>query len=160
MGAASPPDDVVRLEDVPVRLFLESQNHQRDLILELQLIQIGDRFDLATTEVSHRLARLIAGILSRYQRGRSVTREQALAALDRGEELVTLEVPVRPGIAEAMREWLQLLEEGRKPVPVRRAPSPRGCPELRELRRWYVQCRPPLHRAPVTVTVTAARRAR
>ncbi|MBW3557636.1 MAG: hypothetical protein KY454_11955 [Actinobacteria bacterium] len=130
---------VLRLEAVPAALFLESQDHQHDLIRELQLIDIGDRFDLGTAEVSHRLARLIGDILTRYAPVRSATRLQAIAAVDRGEELVTLEVPIRPGMAEALTVWLRLLEEAddlcRKGELLLLATRP----EVRDLRRWYVQ---------------------
>lgn len=129
----------IRLEDVPVRDFLESQDHQHDLIRELQLIQIGDEVDPMSAEVPRRVARLINTILVRYQSVRSTTREQALAALDRGEERVTLDVPVQPGMAEALREWLRLLEEA-DDLCRDGAILLLACrPEVRELRRWYVR---------------------
>lgn len=128
----------LRLDNVPVRLFLESQDHQDDLVRELKLIEIGDHFDGPTTEVSHRLARLIGDILSRYQPVRSVTREQALAALDRGDEVVTLEVPVYPGMADALRQWLRLLEEADAVCRHGELLLLATRPEVRDLRRWYV----------------------
>jgi hypothetical protein len=120
-------------------VFLESQDHQQDLIRELQLIDIGGRIDHTTATVSQRLAALIAEILSSYQDVRTVTRDQALAALGSGEQLVTLRVPVQPGMAEALRRWLRLLEEAdelcRHGELLLVAPSP----EVRRLRRWYVE---------------------
>lgn len=130
---------VVVLERVPVRLFLESQDHQHDLIRELKLIEIGDRFDVATTEVSQRLAGLIADILSRYEPVRTATREQALAALDRGDEHVTLEVPVYPGMTEALRRWLALLDEADHLCRHGELLLLATRDEVRELRRWYVE---------------------
>lgn len=129
----------LRLEGVPVRLFLESQDHQHDLIRELQLVQIGDRFDPAAAEVSHRLVRLIGDILTRYASVRSATRLQAIAALDRGEEMVTMEVPIRPGMAEALRTWLRLLEEADELCRNGELLLVASRPEIRELRRWYVE---------------------
>ena len=137
-GKAPPATDVVRLEGVPARLFLQSQDHQHDLIRELQLIELGDRFDLATSEVSRDLARLIAEILSRYGDVRSVTRDQALAALDRGDDLVTLEVPVRPGMADALRAWLGLLEQADRLCSGGELLLLASSPEVRALRAWYV----------------------
>lgn len=131
--------DVVRLHDVPARVFLESQDHQHELIRELQLADIGSSADHGTERISQRLARLISGVLSDYQVVRSATRDQALAALDRGEHVVTLHVPVVPGMADALRRWLQLLEEAddlcRKGELLLLAPSP----EVRRLRTWYVE---------------------
>ncbi len=130
---------VVRLEGVPVELFIESQDHQHDLIRELQLIQMGDRFDLGTAEVSHRLARLIGDILTRYSAVRSVTRLQALAGVDRGEERVTLDVPIYPGMAGALRTWLRLLDEADRLCRRGELLLVASRPEVRELRRWYVE---------------------
>lgn len=127
------------LEGVPVELFLESQDHQHDLIRELQLVQIGDQFDLATAEVSHQLAHLIGDILTRYAPVRSATRLQAITALDRGEEFVTLEVPIRPGMAEALSAWLRLLEEADDVCCSGELLLTASRPEVRELRRWYAQ---------------------
>lgn len=134
---AADTDDVVRLEGVPVRLFLESQDHQHDLVRELQLIRIGA--DAVAADVSGRLARLIGNILSRYQAVRSATRDQATAALERGEDVVTLEVPVRPGMADALREWLGLLEEADELCGHGRLLLLASSPQVRDLRRWYVQ---------------------
>ena len=129
---------MVVLPDVPVRLFLESQDHQHDLIRELQLIRLGRRFDVATAEVSGELAELIGEILTRYRDVRSATREQALAALDRGEARVTLEVPVREGMADALRRWLDLLERADRLCTRGELLQLAARPEIRDLRRWYV----------------------
>lgn len=120
-----------------MRLFLESQDHQHDLIREFQLIGFDERSDQATAVISKELAALISDILTRYSRVRSTTRDQALAALDRGEESTTLDVPVVPGMVEALDEWLRLLgvadelcREGSLLVLASR-------PEIRRLREWY-----------------------
>lgn len=132
-----------------MRLFLESQDHQHDLIKELKLIEIGDRFDLTAASLSHELASLIAEILERYAEVRSVTRQQALAALERGEESVTLVVPVRPGMAQALRDWLRLLEEADRFCQQGDLLTLAARPEVRALRHQYVdeltrQLAPPL----------------
>lgn len=129
---------VVRLEGVPTRVFLESQDHQHDLIRELQIIDLGERFDLALTDVSHELARLITDILTRYSDVRGATRRQALAALERGDDRVTLDVPVRPGMVAALHEWLQLLERADRLCADGQLLLLASRPEVRELRRWYV----------------------
>lgn len=131
--------EVVVLPDVPVRLFLESQDHQHDLIRELQLIQLGHRYDVTTEEVSRELAGLIGEILSRYRDVRTATRDQAIAALDRGEDRVTLRVPVREGMAGALRHWLALLERADRMCSGGELLQLAARPEIRELRRWYVE---------------------
>lgn len=131
--------DVVRLPDVPVRVFLESQDHQHELVRELQLVHIGGCADAGRARVSQRLAHLIAGLLSDYEQVRSATRDQAIAAMARGDHVVTLHVPVSPGMADALHRWLQLLEEAdelcRDGELLLLAPRP----EVRRLRRWYVE---------------------
>jgi hypothetical protein len=132
-------EGVVRLPGVPAQVFLESQDHQQDLIRELQLIEIGGRIDQETAHVSKRLAHLIDEVLTDYSVVRSATRGQAVAALSRGEHVVTLHVPVVPGMSEALQRWLRLLEEAdelcEKGELLLVAPSP----EVRRLRRWYVE---------------------
>ena len=128
---------VVRLEGVPTRLFLESQDHQHDLIRELQLIDIGERFDSAGGRSSQRVASLITEILAQYEDVRAVTRRQALAALERGDDVMSLDVPVRDGMADALRRWLELLEEAdRLALDGELLLVPSG-DAVRQLRRWY-----------------------
>lgn len=140
MSAAAEDLQRIRLPHVPVRLFLESQDHQHELVRELQLIEIGGRRDdPETSAVSQRLAHLIADVLSHYQPVRSATRDQALAALERGESVVTLDVPVQPGMADALRRWLQLLEEADDLCRQGELLLLATTPEVRRLRRWYVE---------------------
>lgn len=135
---ADDPPAVVRLEGVPVRLFLESQDHQHDLVREFQLIQIGER-DLGMAEAPHEVARLVNDILTRYSDVRSTTRNQAVAALRRGDETTTLEVPVRPGMGQALKDWLGLLESADRICEQGHMLMVASRPEVRELRRWYVR---------------------
>lgn len=137
--AATQRADVVTLADVPVRLFLDSQDHQHDLIRELQLIRIGGRLDDATSEMSQRLASLISQVLAVYADVRTSTREQALAALARGEDVVTLRVPIYPGMADALRHWLALLEEADALCRHGELLLLATTPDIRQLRRWYVE---------------------
>lgn len=130
---------MVQLEDVPVRLFLESQDHQHDLIRELQLIGLSTSSGPQHLDGPSRLAAAISEVLTTYSPVRSSTREQALAALDRGEQRVTLAVPVQEGMGQALRRWLRLLEEVdqlcRHGELLLLAPRP----EVSEFRRWYVE---------------------
>lgn len=139
MTAAAGDEPVICLPNVPVRLFLESQDHQHDLIRELQLIEIGGGIDQATTEVSQRLAHLITEVLASYDAVRSSTREQARAALIRNEHVVTLRVPVHPGMAAALRRWLKLLEQADQLCRHGELLLVASSPEVRRLRRWYVE---------------------
>lgn len=127
----------VVVDGVPARLFLESQDHQQDLIREFVLIQFGHRFDVTTTEVPQRLARLIADIHSHYADVRGATRQQALEALDRGQEIVSMAVPVLPGMAGALRQWLELLEQADRWCQEGTMLTLAAPPEVRRLRRWY-----------------------
>lgn len=133
------PVEVVRVANVPVRPFLESQDHQHDLIRELQLITIGGQFDTATVEVSHRLARLVALIHERYGTVRTVTRDQAMAAMGRGDDVTDLDIPVVPDMAAALRRWLELLEEADELCRHGDLLLLATRPAIRDLRRWYVE---------------------
>ena len=129
----------VRLSGVPAQVFLESQNHQHDVIRELALIDIRSRYHDDGAEVPQRLADLISEILREYSDVRSTTREQAEQAIDAGQVTLDLEVPVRPGIVAALQQWLRLVEEVDDlcldgtllTLPARE--------EVRALRRWYVE---------------------
>lgn len=139
MTAAASDDAVISLPNVPVQLFLESQDHQQELIRELQLIEIGGSVDATTSEASQRLARLISEVLSSYELVRSSTREQAVRARRRNEHVVTLRVPVRPGMAPALRRWVELLEEADQLCRHGELLLVACSPEVRRLRRWYVE---------------------
>lgn len=127
----------IRLEDVPARLFLASQDHQHELIRELTLIHLGNCY-VEDAELPRRLARLIDEILTHYADVRTVTRQQALDGLARGEEAVTLEVPVRPGMVAALRRWLHLLEEADGFCSNGALLTLAAGHEICALRQWYV----------------------
>src|SRR5688572_260942 len=130
---------VLTVEAVPARLFLESQDQQQELIRELRLIEIAERFDLTVRNVSRQLGMLISEILDAWDDVRASTRRQAVAALERGDEEVNLTIPVRPGLGEALRRWLALLDEAdqfcRDGELLTLPPSD----EVRQLRAWYVE---------------------
>lgn len=131
--------DRVVVEHVPARVFLESQDHQHDLIKELKLIDLGDRFDLTTVEQSHELAALIGDILTRYDGVRSATRRQAQDALARGEAEVDLEVPIADGMAAALRDWLELMNRADALCDKGELLLVPASPEVRALRLRYVE---------------------
>lgn len=128
----------VRLHDVSVRLFLESQDHQHELIREMQLVGLSESND-GRTDGPSRLAASIVGLLSTYQPVRDSTREQAVAARDRGQERMTLAVPVQEGMADALRHWLLLLEEADRLCRDGQLLVLATRPEIADFRRWYVE---------------------
>lgn len=136
--ARSGAQRVARVASVPVELFLESQDHQEDLLRELRLMELGDRFHLTTDSVAQDLASLIGGILGRYRDVRSTTRTQALAALADGRTEVTLLVPLDDGIVDALHHWLELLETANRVCAGGRLLTLPARPEVQALRRWYV----------------------
>lgn len=139
MSPTVDPWPEVELAGVPAELFVNSQNHQHDLLRELSLIDIGDRWQLTDGHLPHRLATMIAEILADYADVRTVTRQQALEALERGEETVTLRVPTRQGIVDALRRWLRLVEQADDFCSqglLLTLPAPA---EVVALRRWYVE---------------------
>lgn len=129
----------MRLVDVPARVFLESQNHQHDVIRELALIDIRTRYHHDDNVVPQRVAHLISEILQEYSDVRSTTRQQALQAIEAGRSAVTIEVPVRPGIVEALEKWLRLVEEADDVCRDGTFLTLPASDEVRALRRWYVE---------------------
>lgn len=129
---------VLTVKGVPAKRFVESQDHQHELIRELRLVEIGERFDLTSRNVSQRLGSLIAEILEGWGDVRSTTRNQAIAAIERGEDEVDLTIPVRPGLADALQRWLRLLDEADRFCEGGELLTMAASPEIRELRAWYV----------------------
>lgn len=129
----------VNLEGVPAALFIQSQNHQHDLLRECALMDIGNRWRLTDSGLPHKVADMIAEILRDYAEVRSTTRRQALDALAEGHDTVTLSVPVRPGIVEALHRWLELVETADQYCNQGTLLTLAAPPEVRALRRWYVR---------------------
>lgn len=124
---------------MPAALFISSQNHQHDLLRELALLDLGSRWSLAEREVPERVATVLSEILVDYAGVRTATRQQALDALARDEDTVTLHVPVQPGIVQALHRWLELVEAADRFCAqgmLLTLPAP---DEVAALRRWYVQ---------------------
>lgn len=126
------------LPDVPVDLFLESQDQQVELLRELRLVGIGDQYHLTDREIPRRLAALISGILNGWADVRSATRRQAMEAKAGGRTHVNLVIPSRPGLGEALQRWLQLLEEADQLAAEGHLLMVATRDEVKELRRWYV----------------------
>lgn len=136
VGDASPH---VELDGVSAGLFIASQNHQHDLLRELTLMDVANRWSVTDTELPRRVADLMAEIFVDYADVRTATREQALAALARGQDSVTLRVPVKAGIVEALHRWLELVETADTLCAQGYLLTLPASAEIRELRRWYVQ---------------------
>lgn len=129
----------VVLEGVPAARFIASQNHQHDLLRELALMDIGNRWSLTERELPRTVATLISEILDDYADVRTTTRQQALDALGRAEETVTLRFRARPGMVDALHRWLDLVETADRFCAqglLLTLPAPE---DVRALRRWYVQ---------------------
>lgn len=124
---------------MPVRLFLESQDHQHDLVRELRLVELSTEVRSADAEVCRRLAGLIAEIHTRWDEVRSSTRAQMLAALERGEERAPLDVPVLPGMAAALRRWLVTMAEADEFARRERLLTVPAPAQVAALRAWYVE---------------------
>jgi hypothetical protein len=129
---------VAFIRGVVVEQFLRSQDHQDDLLRELKLIQLGDRFELTDGDVEPHISTLVAAILDRYDSVRTTTRAQALAARDSRQPLVDLQVPLTPGIAEALLEWIGLVEAADELCAGGRLLTLPATEEVRQLRRRYV----------------------
>jgi hypothetical protein len=129
----------VLVRDVPVELFIESQDHQVELLRELRLIDMAERFSLTDAAVPKRLVELISRILTAWEDVRTVTRHQAMEAREQGEETVDLIVPVRPGLTDALHRWLELLTEADEFCDRGELLTVGARPEVRQLRQRYVE---------------------
>lgn len=138
MTAAVEPD-TVRLEGVPATMFIASQDHQRDLVRELTLMDLDVRHPKPDRELPRTVVEFINGIHEEYDDVRSQTRDQALAALAAGAQDFTLHVPVRPDLAEALTRWLRLVEQADRLCDEGALLTLGATPEIRALRRWYAE---------------------
>ncbi len=141
MSAESGPRLHRVLIDVDPRILVTSEEHQADLIREFQLISLGPvPGDAGGEPLPKRLADLIVEMLAGYQGTQEGNLASAHAALDRGDELVHLEMllPVEAiGVVEAI---LGALEEAdaycREGDGLLTLATP---PELAQVRRWFAE---------------------
>lgn len=124
---------------VPVDTFLRSQDHQEDLLRELRLIDLADQFGLGEADAAEEILQLVSEIHSRFRDVRGTTRAQALAAREAGADEVDLVVPVYDGMDDALRHWLELLEQADQLCARGEVLTLPADPDVQVLRRRYVR---------------------
>jgi hypothetical protein len=124
--------------ELDAAMLVASEQHQADLIREFQLISLGA--DAGARPLPGRLADLIVETLADYTPVQNANLDAAVAALQRGERRVRLEMDLPAEVVPAVHKILGALEEAdtycRDSGALLTLATP---PEIAELRRWFVQ---------------------
>jgi hypothetical protein len=107
-GAAVRP---VRLEHLSVSHLVATRRHLDDLLQEFRLIGSGMETGILDVEVPRRLVALAEALNQRYESERLINRQMVDAAIERGDETVTLELLVPVDAAGLIEEYRDLLEQ-------------------------------------------------
>lgn len=132
------PVHTVRLGDVPTDLLLTAKAHVDDLVREFSLAASGASSGL-TAQVPANLAELIEAVVYRFSEPRESIRRQALAARQRGEDHVTLELRLPASAADAGEAYLRALDEADAYSRAARLLTLESPPQHRVFRHWYVE---------------------
>lgn len=126
---------MVRLENVPVGSLVAIDRHVDDLLHEFRIIGSGMASGVLDADVPRRLASLIEEFCERFASERLTSRQLLDEAAARGDETVTIELPLPADAAPALQQYGDLLDQAdeycRKGALLTLAPPP----ELVELRR-------------------------
>jgi anti-sigma regulatory factor (Ser/Thr protein kinase) len=153
-GAQRPPEEVgrlpaappaaveglrtVRFPAVPVDRYLALQAHNDALFRELELISI-ELESGAGGRVAPDLAELVGQLYWRFRGQRDSYRDVVAAAQASGEPTVDLETKAPPSAAGAALGYLELLERADELCRAGVLLTPEPPPEVKDLRRWFVE---------------------
>jgi hypothetical protein len=125
---------------VPVRAYLELQQHNDALFRELELIDVELRARPAPpTPLPERLVRLVEEFRARFPGVSDGYREPVAAAAARGESTVDLDARLTPASIPAARAYVELLERADELCRAGEMLTPPPSEEVRLLRRWFVE---------------------
>lgn len=122
---------VVRLQNCPVRLSLQQDDHLDELIRELQLIDADPE-----NRPSAKLAALIGTLLQRGAHARHNGRRVAQDAAAAGLDVIDIDLPVPVQIAEDVKELHQAVMAADRLCDQRELLTLTSTPEVRSIRSW------------------------
>jgi hypothetical protein len=125
---------VVRLVGCPVELSLRQDQHLDELVRELTLMNV----DKGNVE-SAALARRLEAILRAPAHARVAGRRQTQAALDRGEQLVDVEMAMPSDFSREVRLLDEAVREADVLCDERRLLTLASSPDLRTFRTWMTE---------------------
>ena len=106
-GAVRP----IRLEHLPVSHLVATRRHLDDLLQEFRLMVSGLESGILDVEVPRRLVALAEALDQRYASERLISRQVVDAAVERGDETVTLELLLPVDAAGSIEQYRDLLEQ-------------------------------------------------
>ncbi len=127
----------VTLGDVPTDLLLAAKSHVDNLVREFTLAARGAESG-TTDAVPQHLASLIDAVVSRFGEARQAIKRQAIAAADKGQSHVRLELSLPAEAADAGEQYLRALDAADGYCRAARLLTMETPPQHRVFRRWYV----------------------
>ena len=138
---ADDEDDPLRpavvLPDVPTELLLTTERHVDGVVRELELATAGAASGL-TTAGAGGLAAQVRQAVAAFAEVRSAVKRQAGAAMERGEDRLTLRLSLPPDAPQAARAYLAALDEADSYARAARLLTLAARPQHAVFRRWYV----------------------
>lgn len=127
----------VRIDRFDADLYLRTLDHARELVRELQIIEIGEESGTANSTPLE-LRKLMSEILDRYSGITDANVEVARRALDDGEVEITLVMHLPPDAADDAERFLALLEAADRWCEDGHLLTLAAPPELHAFRQRYI----------------------
>ncbi len=128
----------VELGDVPTSLLLAAKSHVDNLVREFALAAAGADSGL-TADVPAHLSHLIETVVGRFAEARLAIKYQALAALQRNQTHIRLQLDLPLDAADAALDYLKALDEVDGYCRAMRFLTLETLPQHRVFRRWYIE---------------------
>jgi GAF domain-containing protein/anti-sigma regulatory factor (Ser/Thr protein kinase) len=128
----------VLLGDVPTNLLLDAKAHMDNLVREFTLAMNGARSGESSL-VPPQIAELTERVVGHFAEARRMIKEQALQALERGEDHVNLRLHLPASAAEAGADYLRGLDEAEGYCRSARLLTLESPPQHQLFRHWYVE---------------------
>jgi GAF domain-containing protein/anti-sigma regulatory factor (Ser/Thr protein kinase) len=139
-GVPHAPPDVrqVQLPGSPAILTLRSEEYIDELLREFELVRLGGRQGVLRSDYPQRLLAIMDEILTRFSGLRLSVRDQAEAALARGDATFMLTVQLPVLAVPAMRQFLTLIDEVETFAEAGHMLTLPPADEVRRYQRWLV----------------------
>lgn len=125
----------VALVDLPVSLFLETQQHHDTVLRELALVALAPEADSSTP---NRLRTLAREAHSGFGDAPKPFRDAVAAAAARGDDIVTLRLSVPDSTLRFMEDFLLVFDEADEFSRRGELLTPPSAPGVAAFRRWFV----------------------
>jgi anti-sigma regulatory factor (Ser/Thr protein kinase) len=128
----------VHLPGAPAILTVRSDEYLDELLREFELVRLGGRQGVLRSDYPQRLLAIIDEIVTRFSGARFAARDQAEAAMNRGEPTYTMELELPVVGAPALRQFLALMDEVEGFAEAGHLLTVPPADEVRRFQRWMV----------------------